>query len=148
MLPKNMSWRLIFALSLFGLAMGFATVFVIPTRIEPYVWLGIFLVCAYLIAKYAPRRYFLHGVCVGLVNSVWVTGAHVALFDRYVAGHPREAAMAAQMGARMAGLVLSPRLMMGAVGPVIGLLSGLVLGFFAFCAGKLVVSAHSEYAGW
>src|SRR5215472_17520035 len=75
-----MSWKLIFGLSLFGLAMGFATVFVVPSRTEPLVWLGIFLVCAYLIAKYAPRRYFFHGVCVGLLNSVCVTGAHVALF--------------------------------------------------------------------
>ena len=135
-----MSWKLIFGLSLFGLAMGFGTVFVVPPRVEPFAWLGIFLVCAYLIAKYAPKRFFLHGVCVGLLNSVWVTGAHVALFDKYVAGHAREAAMAAQMG--------SPRLMMGAVGPVIGLLSGVVLGLFALAAGKLVVSAHSEYAGW
>jgi len=139
-----MSWKLVFGLSLFGLAMGFATVFVVPPRIEPFAWLGIFLVCAYLIAKYAPKRYFLHGVCVGLLNGVWVTGAHVALFDKYVAGHAREAAMAAQMGAQMG----SPRLMMGAVGPVIGLVSGVVLGLFALAASKLVVSAHSEYAGW
>jgi hypothetical protein len=135
-----MSWKLIFALSLFGLAMGFATVFVIPTKNEPFVWLGIFVVCALIIAKSAPRRFFLHGLCVSLVNSIWVTGAHVALYDKYVAGHAREAAMAAHYG--------PPRLMMLAAGPIVGLLSGLVLGFLSFVASKLVESTHSDYAGW
>jgi hypothetical protein len=49
-----MNWKLIFQLSLFGLAMGIATVFVIPSNIEPAFWLVIFLICAYLIAKQSP----------------------------------------------------------------------------------------------
>jgi hypothetical protein len=44
-----MDWKLIFGLSLFGLAMAIATVFVIPSNVEPIFWLAIFLVCAYLI---------------------------------------------------------------------------------------------------
>jgi hypothetical protein len=135
-----MSWKLIFALSLFGLGMGFATVYAIPTKIEPWAWLGIFLVCALVIAKRAPGKHFVHGLCVGLMNGIWVTGAHVALFDRYAARHARELAMAAQWG--------PPRQMMLVVGPVIGLLSGIVLGIFAFVASKLVESKNSDYAGW
>src|SRR5579885_1029798 len=91
-----MSWKLVFGLSLFGLAMGFATVFAIPSRTEPWVWLAIFFVCAFVIAKRAPGKHFLHGLCVSLVNSIWITGAHVLLFDKYRAGHPEEAAMAAR----------------------------------------------------
>ena len=34
-----MKWKLIFLLSLFGLAMAFATVFWIPSMIEPVFWL-------------------------------------------------------------------------------------------------------------
>ena len=135
-----MSWKLIFALSLFGLAMGAATVFVIPSNIEPFVWLGIFIVCAILIAKHAPRRHFLHGLCVSLVNSIWITAVHIGLFDQYIAGHAREAAISAQMG--------SPKLMMLAMGPIVGLVSGLVLGLFAFIATKFVNPAGSDYAGW
>jgi hypothetical protein len=138
-----MSWKLIFALSLFGLAMGFATVFVIPPFDEPYAWLAIFVVCAYIIAKRAPSKYFLHGLCVSLLNSVWVTGAHVLLFDRYVAGHTREAVMAAKLAT-----VGSPKLVMALTGPVVGLASGIVLGLFAAVASKFVQSSHSEYAGW
>src|SRR5689334_19121166 len=103
-----MSWKLIFGLSLFGLAMGFATVFVIPSNIEPVVWLGMFLVCAVVIAKRAEGKHFLHGLCVSLANSIWITAAHLTLFDRYLAGHAREAAMSAQMG----GAGLSPALAM------------------------------------
>jgi hypothetical protein len=77
---------------------------------------------------------------VSLVNSVWVTGAHVALFDKYVAGHAREAAMAAQMG--------SPKLMMALTGPIVGLVSGLVLGLLAYVMSKFLVSSHSDFAGW
>jgi len=134
------SFRLILALSLFGLAMAFATVWVVPSNIEPWCWLGIFAVCAYIIAKRAPKRYFLHGLCVSLVNCVWITGAHYAFYDAYAAHHAQEIAMSAQMGA--------PRTMMLVVGPIIGVVSGIVLGFLSWVFSKLVVSSHSEYAGW
>jgi hypothetical protein len=41
-----MNWKLIAQLSCFGLAMGVATVFLIPSTIEPFFRLGIFVVCA------------------------------------------------------------------------------------------------------
>ena len=128
-----MNWRLIAQLSLFGMAMGIATVFWIPSTIEPLFWLAIFLICAYVIATRAPGRYFLHGLLASVVNSLWITGAHILLFDRYIANHPQEAAMMASMP-----LPRSPRLMMALMGPVIGVASGLVLGLFAIVAGKLV----------
>ena len=118
-----MNAKLIVQLSLFGLAMGIATVFWIPANVEPFFWIVILALSAWIIAARAPGRPFLHGVLVGVVNSVWITAAHVLLFDAYIARHPREAAMVAQMG--------SPRLMMAAVGPVIGLVSGCVIGLAA-----------------
>jgi hypothetical protein len=124
-----MDWKLIFSLSLFGLAMAVATVFVIPWKVEPVFWVAIFLVCAFIIARQRPSRHFLHGLMVGIVNSVWVTAAHIAFFDRYIAGHPREAAMSSSMS--------SPRLMMALFGPVIGVISGIVIGVFALIAGKM-----------
>jgi hypothetical protein len=125
--------RLILALSLFGLFMAIATVFVIPSKIEPVCWLIIFVVCAWLIAKKAPGRPFLHGFLVGLVNCVWVTGAHMALAGSYLARHAQEAEMLAKMPRPD-----SPRLMMLMMGPVVGIASGLVLGLFAWIARKLV----------
>src|SRR5262249_12263669 len=127
-----MNGRLILLLSMFGLAMGIATVFVIPSTIEPIFWLVIFLVCAYVIAKKAPGRFFLHGFLVSLVNAVWITGAHILLVTSYLPRHPQEAAMMAKMP-----LPDSPRLMMLITGPIIGVASGLILGLFSFLAGKL-----------
>ncbi len=128
-----MNGKLILQLSLFGLAMAVATVFVIPSKIEPMFWLPIFLLCAAVIAKKAPGKYFLHGFLVSLVNCVWITGAHILFFDSYIARHADEAAMMASMPAPD-----SPRLMMLMTGPVVGMVSGLVLGLFAFVASKLV----------
>jgi len=128
-----MNWKLIGLLSLFGLAMGIATVFVIPSNIEPLCWLVIFLFCAYVIAKNRPGKHFLHGLFLGLANSVWITAAHVLLFDQYLARHAREAAMMNSMP-----LPASPKVMMAVTGPIVGLISGLILGLFAFVAGKLV----------
>jgi hypothetical protein len=128
-----MNWSLIFKLSLFGLAMGLATVYFIPSNIEPYCWLIIFIICAYLIAKNCSSRYFLHGFLVSIFNSVWVTAAHVLLFDQYVSNHPEEVEMMKKMP-----LPDSPKLMMLMTGPVIGIISGLVLGLFAFIASRMM----------
>ena len=41
-----MNRKLIFSLSLFGLAMAFGTVYVLASNVEPIFWAAIFLVCA------------------------------------------------------------------------------------------------------
>ena len=128
-----MNWKLILQLSLFGLAMGVATVFLIPSNIEPVFWLVIFVICAYVIAVRCSSRYFLHGLFVSLVNSVWITAAHIILFDQYITNHRQEAAMMTSMP-----LPDFPRTMMALMGPVIGLVSGVVLGAFALVAHKFL----------
>ena len=128
-----MDWKLTFQLSLFGLAMAIATVFVIPSNTEPAFWLGIFLICGYIIARRRQTGRFTHGLVLGLANSVWVTAAHILLFDRYLAGHAQEAAMMKSMP-----LPDSPRLMMAIVGPVVGLVSGVIIGLLALGVGKWI----------
>jgi hypothetical protein len=130
---NKLNWKLIFRLSLFGLAMAIATVYWIPSRIEPVFWLVIFLICAYIIARNCTGRYFLHGFLTSLVNCIWITSAHVLLYSTYIARHPAEAAMAAKMP-----LPEHPRLMMLLTGLVAGIIFGLILGLFAFIASKIV----------
>jgi hypothetical protein len=127
-----MNWKLIFQLSLFGLAMAIGTVFVIPSTVEPIFWLLIFIFCAWLIAKKVRGRYFLHGFLTSLMNCVWITAAHVLLFEQYMARHPDEAQMMAQLD------FVSPRTLMALTGPVIGIVSGVVLGTFSVIAAKLI----------
>lgn len=128
-----MNWKLIFQLSLLGLFMAIATVFFIPSTIEPICWLVIFLICAYFIAKNCTNNYFLNGFLVSLVNAVWITAAHILLYSKYISSHASEAEMMAKMP-----VTINPKLAMLITGPIIGIISGLVLGLFAFLASKFV----------
>ena len=129
-----MNFKLIATLSLFGLFMAIGTVFFIPSKIEPVCWLLIFIVCAYFVAKNATGKYFLHGFLTSLANCVWITGAHILLFTQYAANHMQEI----QMSNNMHFLENHPRKMMLIMGPIIGIISGLVLGLFCFVASKMV----------
>jgi len=133
-----MNWKLIGQLSLFGLAMAFATVYIVPSNIEPLLWLVIFAVCAFAIARGAPGRVFLHGLLLGIANCVWIVAVHVLLFDTYLTHHPAEAAMMKSMP--MPG---SPRLMMAVVGPIVGVVSGVVIGLFSMLAAWILKRKRS-----
>jgi len=128
-----MNWRLLFSLSLFGLAMGLVTVSLVPSMTEPFFWLVVFLVCAYFIAKFAPGKYFLHGLVLSLLNSVWITGSHILFYNSYIVHHPDMADMSSKTA-----MVHHPRLLMALMGPLFGLLFGLIMGLFAFVASKFV----------
>ena len=131
-----MNWKLIFQLSLFGLAMAIATVSLISSSIERVFWLVIFITCAYFIARKCSDKYFLHGFMVSIFNSVWITAAHILFSESYLAHHPEEAQMMSSMP-----IPDSPRLMMAMMGPLFGAAFGLVLGLFSFAASKLVKKA-------
>jgi hypothetical protein len=127
-----MNWKLIALLSLFGLAMSVGTVYVISTMAEPVFWLVIFLISAAAIAKYATGRFFVHGLCVGLANCVWMTAGHVFLYDEYALRHASEIE-------RMAGLPLHPRVMMLIMGPLIGAASGALMGLLSLVVARVVL---------
>jgi hypothetical protein len=125
-----MNWPLVFKLSLFGLAMAILTVFVIPAAVEPICWLVIFIICALVIARKGGGHNFIHGLVLGIVNSVWITAAHVWFFDQYIAKHQAEAQA-------FANVPIAPRAMMAIVGPIVGVVSGVVTGILAVIAAKL-----------
>ena len=88
-----MNLKLIFQLSLFGLAMGLATVFWIPSASEPVYWLVIFVISAYFIALKSSGKYFMSGFWVSIANCIWITAAHIIFYHTYIAGHTQEADM-------------------------------------------------------
>jgi hypothetical protein len=128
-----MNWKLIFRLSLFGLAMGIATVYFIPSNIEFFFWLAIFIICGYLIAKNCTRDYFLQGFCVSLLNAVWVIASQLILFNAYMAHHAKEAAMYTNNP-----MLISPKAGIIIIGIIAGLASGIVLGSLAFIASRIL----------
>ena len=84
-----MNYKLIFQLSLIGLAMAVATVFWIPSNIEPIYWLLIFSICAYFIALKSSGKYFLTGFLLSLFNCVWIVAVHILFLQTYLVNHPQ-----------------------------------------------------------
>ncbi len=127
-----MNWRLIFSLSLFGFLMAFATVFLIPATIEPFFWAPIFIVCAIIIAKNAYDRFFLHGLYVGIANSLWISLIHCLLFVKYIFNNGRIAEIFASLPK-----IASPRVMTLVYGPMLGVIAGIILGLLCLVAAKI-----------
>jgi len=127
-----MNWKIIFQLSLLGLIMAFATVFLLPEKISGIAWLPIFIFCAYVIARTCQSKHFLNGFMVSIFNCFWITSVHLILYKQHAALNP-------DMVQSMPHIFANhPRLDMGVMGLVIGVISGLILGLFAFIASKIV----------
>lgn len=130
-----MNWKIIFGWSLFGLAMGVGPAFGLAFRTEVILWLMIVVICAFVIARQAPSRTFLHGFLLGVVSGIWFTGAHIVFFDRYAAGNSYEARMMRALDATAGAL---PRVVMSASGLANGAILGIVLGVLAYLAAKIL----------
>ena len=130
-----MNWKLIFGLSLIGLAMAFITVSWNAPRLEQFIWLLIFLLSAYLIAKNADGRFFLHGFLVSILSCIWETIVHIKLADAYLTHHADKAAICTRMFTE-SGATVQQSLVL--IGVFIGVLSGIVLGLFAVAASRIL----------
>ena len=128
-----MNWKLIVVLSLFGLAMGFATVYFVSAQAEPFYWLCIFVVSAFFVARNCWSNYFLHGLFTGLLNAGWIILIHLLLFNTYLANHPVEAKMITDPSG-----ALSPKMVIVVMGMIAGALSGCVLGLFCYIASRML----------
>ncbi|EHQ27801.1 hypothetical protein [Mucilaginibacter paludis] len=125
-----MNWKLIFQLSLLGLIMAFGTISLIPDYAEPFFWLPIFVICAYLIAKVCATKYFAHGFFVSVLNSVWLTASHTIFYPSYAAHHPEMIKMMPMKEHIVLAMIVT--------GILSGILFGLVQGLFAFIASRIV----------
>ena len=123
-----MNWKLIFTLSLFGLAVAVLSLFGLGI-FEFVIWLAIFVLYAVIIAKRAPGKYFLHGFLVSIVNSIWVTAIHASFFSIYVRNNPQ------MVQGTPPGM--NPRVIMIVAGPIVGAVMGVIAGLFAVIASKI-----------
>jgi hypothetical protein len=129
-----MNWKLIIQLSVFGLIMAFGTISLIPEMVEPVFWVAIFIFCAYIIAKRLNGKYFWHGLFLGLANCVWITAAHFAFYNTYIANHPNVLKMSQQHPI----FATHPKMDMLIIAPFIGIASGIIIGLIAFIASLLI----------
>lgn len=131
-----MKSSLILRLSALGFVLALASIFFVSPNLEPVLWFAVFLYSAYAIGNGTRTLRFVHGLCLGILNSLWIVGTHDLFLARYLAGHPREVAMIDMT--QKAGLALSPRVIMSFTGTMLGVLEGIVIGVFAVVAGLMV----------
>ncbi len=128
-----MSWRLVFLLSLSGLAIGLATTFgLVHAGVEKFVWLVVVVLLAIVIARRAPRRPFVHGVFTGFLAGVLCLFVQGLMFDAYLAHNPSAAQSFQQLPRGM-----SPRVLMVVLAPLLGALYGVLVGLLAFAIARL-----------
>ena len=128
-----MNWKLTLLLSLFGVVMGFASIFGWIQGLEPFLWPLIGITCAIWIATKAPARHFLHGFLVGLIGGGVAPLIQALFFDTYIA-HSRE--FAESLSRLPSGL--RPRAFVFLLVPIIALISAGLLGFLAWLAAKII----------
>lgn len=118
-----MNWTLVALLAIPGLMMGLLSVGGHTRGIEPYLWMLLGAFAALVIVRTAGSKYFLHGLSVGIAWGVLNGLTAAALFSIYAQHNPE----AMQRMSTTSGW-LSPRLLFALSAPVIGLVTGLVLG--------------------
>jgi small-conductance mechanosensitive channel len=128
-----MNWKLIFSLSMFGIAMAVAGLFGLTRHVEPLLWLAIFIFYAGWIAKHVPSKLFLHGFLVSVVNGVWIAIIHAAFHSTYLENNPEMLEDYQKFSQYM-----NPQTMMLIIGPCIGAITGVVAGLLAMIAGRIL----------
>jgi hypothetical protein len=129
---SNIQWRLILFLSLFGVAMGAFSVMGFTGGAEPFLWPIIAIFCAIVIGT-KTNRTFANGLFTGLLVGGIAPLIQAVFFHTYISNN---AAAAAQLKQLPPGL--SPRLIFFIQVPLIGLISGMVLGLLSWIVGKVV----------
>ncbi|MEW6470138.1 MAG: hypothetical protein AB1458_14550 [Bacteroidota bacterium] len=131
---KTINWKLITGLSLIGLVIALATTYgLITMRAEQIVWIVVLMFNAFVVAKICSGKYFLHDLLVSLANCVWITGIHFILMDTYISHNPDYLEMLHQLP-----MPERPRLMALMMGPLIGLVFGIVQGLIALGFSKVL----------
>jgi hypothetical protein len=117
-----MSWSLIALLSLPGLLMGLLSVWGITRKREPYFWFVFTCIVAVLVARRAPDNFFMHGLYIGIGWGIANGLIQSLFFHNYLSANPT--LRSGYQKVRIMPMRFFPLL----TGPVIGLVTGLILG--------------------
>ncbi len=120
-----MKIKIILLLGLFGVLMGFATVYGLIINNELLYWLFIYLVSAIVLAKTVKEKFFRNGFVLGFILSIAVSFIQIILFDEYLVNNP-------QLNNEMGKLPDSfePKTFFMLIAPLIAIISGLIVGVF------------------
>ena len=117
-----MDWKLIVILSGLGLIMGALSVKGFTGKLEPFLWLLFGIAVSLVLSKNINDRVFFHGLLIGLAWGVINSLTQSVFFDTYLANNP-------QVEKNFESVTfMPPRYFVLITGPVIGLITGAVIG--------------------
>ena len=126
-----MNWQLILLLSGFGILMGILSVNGFTKKIEPFLWLIFGFFTAFIISKNVSEKFFLQGFITGIMWGIFNSIVQSFFFDAYLKNNPR------YREAFIKNAAVKPRYFVLLVGPMIGLVTGTVLGGLAWLCQKI-----------
>ena len=126
-----MNWHLILLLSLFGILMGTLSVLGFTKKAEPLLWLVIGLFTAFMVSRKITEMMFWHGFIIGIFWGCLSSLLQSIFFQTYLKNNPKYAE------AFQKNQKINSRYLMLVVGPLMGLLTGTVVGGFAWFIQKI-----------
>jgi len=118
----HMNWYIIILLSLFGAIMGILSVKGYTGKLEPILWLLFGIISALVLSRNVENRPFIHGLIIGLCWGVFNGIIQSSFFDQYITNNP------SLQSSYNKSTAIKPQFLVLIMGPVIGLVTGAVLG--------------------
>lgn len=134
-----MNWSLVGLLSSLGLLMAALSTRGLTRGIEQYLWIILALFATLVLARNLGQRHFTHGLLVGIAWGLTNCLVQVAFFEVYARNNP-------DLAKQFAAAPQNPRLMFLMMGPLIGLVTGLVLGSMGWLAHKAIPPSTTQSA--
>jgi hypothetical protein len=122
MKTKTMDWKVIIILSAIGLIMGLLSVKGFTQKLEPFLWLLFGIATSLVLSKNIDHKTFLHGLLIGLAWGIINGLTQSVFFDTYITNNP-----SMQQNLQKTTFV-QPRYFVLMTAPIVGLVTGLVLG--------------------
>ncbi len=134
-----MNWQLILTLSLLGVVLGLASVFGFMGNQVWVLWVLVAAFCAWQFARKTSANLFLHGFYLGIFVGVCASWVQAIFLPTYITNNPRMVEAFNDLPHD-----LHPAYVLLIMGPIIGAVSGIVIGLFAIAAGKFVQRPASD----
>ncbi|QQS35788.1 MAG: hypothetical protein IPM56_16330 [Ignavibacteriales bacterium] len=130
---SKINLKLILPLLFFGILMGAAGVLGLLGKYELIIWLPVFMVCAFILAKFLTAKFFVNGFVLGFLLAVLSSAIQVIFFDHYINNNPQ-----LKSGFEKLPSPGDAKIFFIMMAPLIGLLSGITLGVFTTAFKKLI----------
>lgn len=119
-------------LTLFGVVMGFATVFGLTKNNEFYYWMIIGVISAFAISKITTEKIFVKSTVVGLFMGIFTGIIQYVFFNTYLENNPESID-----GFKQIPLSLAPQYVLLFSAPFTGIIFGLFIGLIAYVFVKI-----------